>query len=105
MAADRTYLRCLCSDHDMPTVAADPNGVALLGKYPPVLHILQQRQEPLLVRLFDLADLLEPARDVLEALRARFFRKGIMHIDPLEMLAVGGVLQVVCRFGHEERCG
>ena len=55
MAADRTYLRCLCSDHDMPTVAALPYLYFTLFEYRSCLHIFKKGTVALLMVLLDLA--------------------------------------------------
>ena len=55
MAADRTYLRCLCSDHDMPAVATLPYLYFTLFEYRSCLHIFKKGTVALLMVLLNLA--------------------------------------------------
>ena len=79
MAADRTYLRCLCSDHDMPAVAALPHLDLALGKDLRHLHIVQQGTVALLVVLFNGGDQAETLRQLMETFLIGSFGKAIVH--------------------------
>ena len=54
--ADRTYLRCFCSDHDMSAVAALPYLYFALLEYGSCLYIFQESTITLFVMFLDLAD-------------------------------------------------
>ena len=95
MIADRAAVRRLCSDHDMPAVAAFPYGNAGLFEDLHRFHILQQLSVALFMMLFNGSHAAELLRQFMEAFFIRFPGKTVIHVSPLIILAFRGVQQVL----------
>ena len=95
MIADRAAVRRLCSDHDMPAVAAFPYGNAGLFEDLHRFHILKQLSVALFMVFFNGSHAAELLRQFMEAFFIRFPGKTVIHVSPLIILAFRGVQQVL----------
>ena len=94
MRADRTDFRGGLADVDVAAVSADPDHVAVSREDDALFNVREQLSVALLVLLLDRRDLLEQVGDVVEALGLRVLGEALVHVGPLVVLALGGVLQV-----------
>ena len=95
MVADRANVRGLRADDDVAAVAALPDAIALAGEDEAFLDVGQELAVALLVLLLDGAHHLELLRDLLEPLLAGLASHASVHVRPLEVLAGGGIRQVL----------
>ena len=100
MVAHRADLGGLLADVDVTAVAALPDHVALAAEHQAAFDVAEQLAVALLVFLFDGRDALELPGDVLKALRPGLLGELPVHVGPLEVLAVGGIVQVGRGGGH-----
>ena len=95
MSADGAHLGGLLAHHDVATVGALPDHIAVAGEDQTTLDVGDQLAIALLVLLLDLGDLLKQESDLLEALLVSVLGHLIVHIGPLVVLALGSGVQVL----------
>jgi hypothetical protein len=94
MLANRTKLRSLLADNDMAAIAALPDHVLIARENDTLLDIAQELTVTLLMSLLDSADLLEKESDLVESLFLGHLGKLGIHVSPLEVLAIGCILEI-----------
>ena len=97
MGAHRTYLGGFFPYDDMATVAALPDLILVTGKDQAALYIGEQFAVAFLMLFLNGRYGLKQSCNLLEALFTGFFGKGGIHVRPLVILALCGILQVFGR--------
>ena len=93
--AGGTHLRGGGAHHDVAAVAALPHLDLTLLEDLSRLHVVEQRPVALLVALLDGGHQAEFGGQLREALRLSGLGEAVIHVGPLIVLALGGVLQVL----------
>lgn len=94
VVAYRTHLGSLLAYDDASAVAADPDCVAVAGEFDSLLDVLEQLAVTLLMMTLYLADSAEFACDFGEALLVGLACHTIVHVGPLVVLTLCGVLEI-----------
>ena len=94
------YCRCGSADDDMSAVAAFPYCYAALLKYCLFLNVFEERSVAFFMSLFDSSNTSELFCEVVETLFVGFFSHTVVHIGPLEILALCCAFEVI--FGRAE---
>ena len=95
MITYRTYLRSLCSYHDMSAVTALPDGNAALLKHLHGLHVAQKLAVALLVHLLNGSYATELFSQIMESLLISLTSHEVIHIRPLGVLTFSSMEQVL----------
>ena len=95
MCADGAELRGLGADNDVAAVTALPNLNLALLKDLLGLHVVQESAVSVLVALLDGCNAAELGSKLLEAFFFSFLGHTVIHIGPLEVLALSGVEKIL----------
>ncbi len=100
MLADRAYSRSLLTDHNVATLAANPDTVIIAREHDSLVNIGKKLQITLLMSLLDCTDLFKKKSDIIKTLLlGRLGHFGI-HIGPLILLARRSIGQIHLRVRH-----
>ena len=100
VVTDRAALWGRLADDDMATVAALPDAVSVAREDDLVVDILEKLTVALLVLTLNLGDATHLSCDVVEALLVGLACHTLVHVGPLEVLALGSVEEVVGSLRH-----
>ena len=93
--AYRTYLGCFRTYYYVTAVAALPHCHAALFEHFHCFNIVEQGTVALLMMLFDSSNSAELCSDLCEAFFLGFHCHSLIHIRPLEVLALGCVEEIL----------
>ena len=94
MSANGAKFGSFLTNHDVATVGALPDAVALAGEYYAVLNVLEQLAITLLVMLFDGTDHFKLGSNLFKTFFAGFLGEGGVHIGPLVVFAGSGISKI-----------
>ena len=92
MVANRADLRGFFANNDVAAVGALPDAVAVAGENETFLDVVEELAVTLFVFLLDGSHHLELPGDFGKALLAGFFSHAGVHVCPLEVFAISGIL-------------
>ena len=94
MHAHRANLGSLAADDDVTAVAANPGAIAVAREDEAALDVADELAIALLMMLLDGTDHAELRGDLLEALLVGDLSELVVHVGPLVVLAIGGIVQI-----------
>ena len=100
MLAYRAELGSLLSDHDVTAVGALPDRIFLAGEYNALGDILKELPVTLFMSFLDRAHALEKECNLVESFFPGSLCEAVIHVGPLEVLAVGGIQEILLGRRH-----